>query len=79
MYERVHADLVAAVLKHRLAPGGRALLHCAVRQCSVFDHFAQQCSARGLRYRRGQLAPPSTQEFAFEVRSRCKKALACMH
>ncbi|PNH00198.1 hypothetical protein TSOC_013998 [Tetrabaena socialis] len=32
MYEAAHARLVAAVLKHRLAPGGVALLNCAVRE-----------------------------------------------
>lgn len=66
MYERFHADLVAAVLKHRLAPHGRALLHCAVRQCSVFAHFAEQCAARGLRYRRRQLEPLPARDGAFE-------------
>lgn len=55
MYEPLHAELVAAVIKHRLAPAGRALLACAVRQLAVFQHFAAQCGARGLRYRRRQL------------------------
>lgn len=35
MYERAHAELVAAVVAHRLAPGGRALLNCAVRELKV--------------------------------------------
>ncbi|KAG2444375.1 hypothetical protein HXX76_001131 [Chlamydomonas incerta] len=57
MYERAHAELVAAVVAHRLAPGGGALLHCAVRELKVFEHFAAECRRRGLRYRRRTVVP----------------------
>ncbi|KAG2447109.1 hypothetical protein HYH02_007857 [Chlamydomonas schloesseri] len=57
MYERAHAELVAAVVAHRLAPGGGALLHCAVRELKVFAHFAAECRRRGLRYRRRVVVP----------------------
>ncbi|KAG2491726.1 hypothetical protein HYH03_009889 [Edaphochlamys debaryana] len=55
MYELAHAELVAAVLAHRLAPGGCAVLSCAVRELKVFAHFAVECRRRGLRYRRRQV------------------------
>lgn len=32
LYRRPMVEMVACVLKHRLAPGGRALLCCAVRE-----------------------------------------------
>ncbi|KAL6755281.1 hypothetical protein V8C86DRAFT_238905 [Haematococcus lacustris] len=51
MYEPSHARLVAAVLAHRLAPGGAALLVCAVRQARTFTAFSHECRVRGLRYR----------------------------
>lgn len=57
MYEPAHARLVAACLHHRLAPGGRALLCCAVRDQGVFDTFRDSCTARGLRYRAVQVQP----------------------
>ncbi|EFJ42582.1 hypothetical protein VOLCADRAFT_97402 [Volvox carteri f. nagariensis] len=57
MYERVHAELVAAVLKHRLAPGGCAVLQCAVRELKVFEHFARECRRRALRYRHRHVDP----------------------
>ncbi|GLC34911.1 hypothetical protein PLESTB_001177200 [Pleodorina starrii] len=57
MYERVHAELVAAVVKHRLASGGCAVLQCAVRERKVFEHFARECRRRGLRYRHRQVDP----------------------
>lgn len=56
MYEPMHAKLVAAVLAHRLAPGGAALLCCAVRQPRTFAAFTSECAARGLRYRRRQVS-----------------------
>ena len=51
MYEPAHARLVASVICHRLAPGGRALLCCAVRDHKVFEEFSSSCKRRGLRYR----------------------------
>ncbi|GIL54339.1 hypothetical protein Vafri_9920 [Volvox africanus] len=59
MYEKVHAELVAAVVKHRLAPGGCAVLQCAVRELKVFEHFVRECRRRALRYRSRQLDPVS--------------------
>ncbi|GLI61473.1 hypothetical protein VaNZ11_003870 [Volvox africanus] len=59
MYEKVHAELVAAVVKHRLAPGGCAVLQCAVRELKVFEHFIRECRRRALRYRSRQLDPVS--------------------
>ncbi|KXZ53174.1 hypothetical protein GPECTOR_7g1066 [Gonium pectorale] len=64
MYELAHAELVAAVVKHRLAPGGCAVLHCAVRELKVFEHFARECRRRGLRYRRRHVTPAAA--FSFE-------------
>ncbi|GIL74114.1 hypothetical protein Vretifemale_4142, partial [Volvox reticuliferus] len=57
MYEKAHAELVAAVIKHRLAPGGCAVLQCAVRELKVFEHFARECRRRTLRYRNRQMDP----------------------
>ena len=57
MYEPAHARLVAAVLAHRLAPGGRALLCSAVRFKEVFAAFEAACAARGLRHRSARVAP----------------------
>jgi hypothetical protein len=57
MYEKAHARLVAAAIKHRLALGGRALLCCAVRDRAVFDAFAAACARWGLRYRAAKVAP----------------------
>jgi hypothetical protein len=57
MYEPEHAVLVAAVLAHRLAPAGRALLCSAVRFTEVFATFARACAARGLRHRVLRVAP----------------------
>lgn len=51
MYELQHAQLVAAAIRHRLQPGGRALLCCAVRDQKVFDTFRDSCRQWGLRYR----------------------------
>lgn len=56
MYEPVHARLVAAVLAHRLAAGGAALMVCAVRQARTFAAFAKECAGRGLRYRTCQVS-----------------------
>jgi len=55
MYEPLHAKLVAAVLAHRLVPGGCALLCCAVRQLRTFQAFETACRQRGLRYRTCQV------------------------
>ena len=62
MYEPLHAKLVAAVLAHRIAPGGAALLCCPVRQAATFATFEAECVKRGLRYRRCQVRgnPPSS-------------------
>lgn len=57
MYEPMHAQLVAAVLAHRLTPGGFALLCCAVRQARTFTTFTAECARRGLRYRKKQIHP----------------------
>lgn len=57
MYEPLHAQLVAAVLRHRLCPGGQALLCCAVRDQHVFDIFRDNCAKWGLRYRAMAVAP----------------------
>ena len=56
MYEPLHARLVAAALAHRLQPGGKALLCCAVRLQAVFDAFAAACQLRRLRCRRLQVS-----------------------
>ncbi len=58
MYEVAHAELVAAVIAHHLAPHGKALLCCAVRQAAVFAAFARYCSLRGLRCRSRAIAAP---------------------
>lgn len=58
MYEPPHAALVAAVIAHRLPPGGACLLSCGVRECAIFDAFAAQCVARRLRYRHVQVDVP---------------------
>jgi hypothetical protein len=57
MYEPAHARLVAAAVKHRLQPGGRALLCCAVRDQAVFDAFRDSCRGWGLRYRAVRVQP----------------------
>jgi hypothetical protein len=57
MYEPAHARLVASVICHRLAPGGRALLCCAVRDQEVFEEFRRSCKLRGLRYRAVKVMP----------------------
>lgn len=57
MYEPQHAQLVAAAIKHRLQPGGRALLCCAVRDQGVFDTFSASCWQWGLRYRAVRVQP----------------------
>jgi len=62
MYEVVHAQLVAAVLAHKLALGGRALLCCAVREQKVFDAFAAATHKRGLRYRALSVPAPAAGE-----------------
>ena len=41
--------MVPAVLKHRLRPGGRVLLCCAVREQAMFDAFAEALRTLGLR------------------------------
>jgi hypothetical protein len=62
MYEKAHARLVAAAIKHRLAAGGRALLCCAVRDQGVFDAFRETCSRWGLRYCAARVQPQSDEE-----------------
>lgn len=57
MYELAHAKLVAAAIKHRLAPGGRALLCCAVRDKKVFHTFRDSCRCWDLRYRALRVQP----------------------
>ncbi|PRW59248.1 Nicotinamide N-methyltransferase-like [Chlorella sorokiniana] len=50
LYEWPMVQMVPAVLKRRLRPGGRALLCCAVREQAMFDGFAAACrSALGMR------------------------------
>ncbi|GMH43248.1 hypothetical protein BSKO_11170 [Bryopsis sp. KO-2023] len=49
MYEVGHSELVAAVISHRLASGGRCLISGAVRDQGVHDKFVQECQTRGLR------------------------------
>jgi len=62
MYEPMHAILVAAVLAHRLEPGGGALLCCAVRQIRTFVAFEEACTAQGLRYRWLQVEPGAEEQ-----------------
>jgi hypothetical protein len=62
MYEKAHARLVAAAIKHRLAEGGRALLCCAVRDQAVFDAFRDTCCRWGLRYRNLRVQPQSDED-----------------
>jgi len=62
MYEKGHARLVAAAIRHRLQAGGRALLCCAVRDQAVFDAFRDTCSRWGLRYRAVRVEPQSSDE-----------------
>ncbi|GFR48038.1 hypothetical protein Agub_g9870, partial [Astrephomene gubernaculifera] len=57
IYERIHAELVAAVVRHRLEPGGCAVLQCAVREVKVFEYFTRECRRRGLRYRHRRVQP----------------------
>ncbi len=59
MYEPSHATLVAAVLAHRLAPGGAALLCCAVRQARTFATFRTECARWGLRFHQRQVRQPA--------------------
>jgi len=62
MYETLHAQLVAAAIKHRLHQGGRALLCCAVRDQKVFDEFRDSCRQWGLRYRTVQVKPSMSED-----------------
>jgi hypothetical protein len=62
MYEPAHARLVAAAIRHRLAPHGRALLCCAVRDQAVFDAFRDTCLRWVLRYRAVRVQPQSDEE-----------------
>ncbi len=57
MYEPEHALLVASALAHRLEPGGRALLCCAVRYPAVFSAFASHARALGLVVRTTSVMP----------------------
>lgn len=59
MYEPLHAELVAAVVAHKLAPGGACLVCCAVRDLATFKRFRSECVRRGLRCRQRQLQPPA--------------------
>lgn len=51
MYEPLHAKLVAAVVAHKLQPGGCCLLCCAVRDLATFGVFKSECARKGLSYR----------------------------
>jgi hypothetical protein len=57
MYEPAHAVLVAAVVAHRLAPGGRAFLSCAVRCLKTFVKLDAECVRRGLRCQKKKFSP----------------------
>ncbi|GAB4823863.1 hypothetical protein N2152v2_010909 [Parachlorella kessleri] len=57
LYEWPMVEMVACVLKHRLAPGGRALLCCAVREQAMFDAFAARLQELGLRLGITQVLP----------------------
>ncbi|KAK2078363.1 hypothetical protein QBZ16_003203 [Prototheca wickerhamii] len=57
LYEAWMAEAVAAVIARRLAPGGLALVSCAVREAAIFDTFERELAQRGLEARR-QAAEP---------------------
>jgi predicted nicotinamide N-methyase len=57
VYEPHMARSVPAVLAHRLAPGGRALVCCAVRDAPLFAIFLEQLAARGLRFAAEPVVP----------------------
>ena len=42
-------DTLAAAIAHRLAPAGRCLLVCAVREAAMFLAFKQSTAQLGLR------------------------------
>ncbi|KAL4425856.1 hypothetical protein ABPG75_009872 [Micractinium tetrahymenae] len=57
MYEWQMVLLVPSVIKHRLRPGGRALLCCAVREQVMFDAAVGALAALGLRAGLMQVQP----------------------
>ena len=57
MYEPEHALLVASALAHRLEPGGRALLCCAVRYPAGFSPFSSHSRPLGLLVRSPSVRP----------------------
>ncbi|GAX79085.1 hypothetical protein CEUSTIGMA_g6525.t1 [Chlamydomonas eustigma] len=60
MYEVRHARLVAAVVAHRLMPGGACLVCGAVRDLKVFETFRMEMKRRGLRVRERNVELNST-------------------
>ncbi|KAK9824542.1 hypothetical protein WJX72_011185 [[Myrmecia] bisecta] len=58
VYEAAHAELVAAAVKHRLAPGGRCLLFSTVREEAIFQALFEQFKRRNLRAARHAVPAP---------------------